>query len=266
MKDQEFLEVLPSTSNFLKRINGLAIAVSASTVILFSLSESAFAESSKRVDVLELFTSQGCSSCPPADAHLKHLSKNDGILALSFPVSYWDDLGWKDTLAKESFNQRQYAYAQARGDREIYTPQLIVNGITHVVGSRPSAVESALRETRRILQLASVPVSMELDGGSIRLSMGAAPEGSAYRSGKVWVVCYNQSVDVSIARGENAGRKITYTNVVRKLVSAGSWSGQETNLTIEIPEESDFDNIAVILQADESYAMLGAAALPLSSR
>jgi hypothetical protein len=266
MKDQPLLEVHKSTPNFLKRISTLSIAVSVSIAVLFCLSGSAFADPSKRVDVLELFTSQGCSSCPPADANFRQLSKGADILALSFPVSYWDYLGWKDTLAKEAYNKRQYAYAEARGDREIYTPQMIVNGITHVVGSRLGAVEAALQETRRTLEPVSVPVSIELHDDSIRLAMGAAPEESTYRSGKVWVVCYSQSVDVAIGRGENRGRKITYTNVVRELIPAGSWNGQESSLSVVIPEKSDFDNIGVILQADKSHAMLGAAALPLRSR
>lgn len=266
MKNQQVLEARNSASNFLKQINCLSIVVSASVAILLGLTGSVLAQSSKRVDVLELFTSQGCSSCPPADAHLKQLSKDDGILALSFPVSYWDYLGWKDTLAKEAYDKRQYAYAEARGDREIYTPQLVVNGITHVVGSRPDAIEKALRETRQTLRPVTVPVSIELGDASIRLTMGSAPEGSAYRSGKIWVIFFNRSVDVAIGRGENTGRKITYTNVVRDLVPAGSWDGQNASLTLEISEKNKSDTIAVILQADKSYAMLGAAALPLSSK
>ncbi len=102
------------------------------------------AQEATPVTVLELFTSQGCSSCPPADALLNELSKRDGVLALTMPVNYWDYLGWKDTLAAEQFTKRQRSYAEFRGDHEIYTPQLIVNGLAQVVGSREDAVDAAI--------------------------------------------------------------------------------------------------------------------------
>ncbi len=233
-------------------------------IVLLSGWAGAAAEPSKRLAVLELFTSQGCSSCPPADMLLNELSKRDNILALSFPVSYWDHLGWKDTLASDTFNKRQYDYAEARGDREIYTPQLVVNGVAHVVGSRPSAVEAAMTETAGMLEKSSVSVSMNKDGDLLRLSVGAAPQDGVYRSGQLWVACYNRSVDVAIGNGENAGRKVTYTNVVRELLPAGRWSGQEESLNVEIPDRNDFDSIAVLLQADKSGAIIGASFMPIS--
>ncbi len=248
-----------------RRCRGILIGALTGLAVAAGFSNLAMAQQQKRVDVLELFTSQGCSSCPPADALLRKLAERDDIVALSFPVSYWDHLGWRDTLAKEAFNNRQYSYAAARGDREVYTPQLIVNGITHVVGSRHTAIETALSDTARQLAPATVPVSVGYDKGQIHVDVGSAPEGSAYRSGRLWVACYNKSVDVAIARGENTGREITYTNVVREWWPAGKWQGNSTRFDAPIPRGASFDGIAVLLQADDSRAMLGAASIPFRS-
>jgi len=245
-----------------KRWNRILASFALGLTIFVSCSVLAVAKQGKQVDVLELFTSQGCSSCPPADALLKTLSNKDDIIALTLPVNYWDHLGWKDTLAKETFTERQYAYAKARGDREIYTPQMIVNGVSHVVGSQRHAVESAMENTSRMLNQARVPISLERKGGSISLTTGAAPEGSGYDSGRIWVACYSKSVDVAIAHGENTGREIVYTNVVRELIPAGRWSGEPKQMTVDMPVAVPFDGIAVILQAEDSRAILGAAAIP----
>jgi hypothetical protein len=230
----------------------------ASAALLLGVSGFVSAEQQRHTNVLELFTSQGCSSCPPADALLKTLSTQDNIIALTMPVNYWDHLGWKDTLAKDAFTKRQYEYAKTRGDREIYTPQLVVNGIAHVVGSRPDAIDTAIRNTDRLLGPFSVAMSLDLDAGRIELTAGAAPEGSSYRSGKIWVACYSKSVDVAIKQGENTGRKIAYTNVVRALIPAGDWTGEATKLKVDMPSSTEFDGVAVFLQADDSHAIIGA--------
>lgn len=254
---------MPSSHfSLFKGIRGVSIGVFVSLILSAGITGGAIAEPQKRMDVLELFTSQGCSSCPPADALLKKLAQEDDVLALSFPVSYWDYLGWKDTLAKDAYNKRQHAYAKARGDRAIYTPQLVINGVSHVVGSHGDDAKAAMRDTAEMLEAASVPVSVSKDGNAIRIEVGSAPDGSTYRSGKVWVACYSRSVDVAIARGENTGRKISYTNVVRELMPAGRWDGAETTLTLEIPANKAFDGLAILLQADKSHAMLGAVDVP----
>lgn len=245
-----------------KRRALLSIGVLMGLAIAAGFSSQAKAQSQKRMDVLELFTSQGCSSCPPADALLQKFAERENIVALSFPVSYWDHLGWKDTLAKEAYNARQYRYAQVRGDRKVYTPQLIVNGVTHVIGSRRAAIDSALQETRQLLQRATVPVSVKQVGNKLDVEVGATPEGSDRRSARLWVACYQKSVDVAIGRGENTGRKITYTNVVREWLPAGEWTGSSARYDVAIPQDASFDGIAVLLQADDSHAMLGAAVIP----
>ena len=144
--------ILRGTHN---NVFGTAAGIDIVSVVVFAalslfggvLSE-AVAGEQKRLDVIELFTSQGCSSCPPADLLLGQFAKRDNVLALSFPVNYWDHLGWRDTLAKDAFNERQRGYAGARGDREIYTPQIVVNGLVHTVGSQKSAIEAAIDENR----------------------------------------------------------------------------------------------------------------------
>src|SRR5277367_4557629 len=114
--------------------------------------------------VVELFTSQGCSSCPPADKLMGELAKDPSIIALSMPIDYWDYLGWKDTLADARFSARQKAYSQVRGDRDVYTPQVVVNGSVHVIGSDLAGIESAITDTDKSEGVMSVPVSMTLAG------------------------------------------------------------------------------------------------------
>lgn len=241
----------------------LGILIAGSTQIGV-VSSSAMAGPQKQIQVLELFTSQGCSSCPPADALLKKLAKRHDVIALSFPVSYWDYLGWKDTMAKEEHNKRQYEYAQKRGDREIYTPQLIVNGITHVVGSQAGAIDTAIRLTGEKLGRERVPVSLEVKGGKAIITVGNAPERSAMRDGHLLIVCYSQSEEIAIGRGENQGREVTYTNVARDVIQVGKWDGKNNQYTADLPDEVPFDGVAVLLQENESAAVLGATSAAFS--
>src|SRR5581483_2423185 len=117
--------------------------------------------------VVELFTSQGCSSCPPADKVIGELAKDPSVIALSMPIDYWDYLGWKDTLADSRFSARQKAYSLMRGDRDVYTPQAVVNGEAHVLGSDRSEIERAIEVTREGDGVMSVPVTMKLTGKQI---------------------------------------------------------------------------------------------------
>ncbi|MGB0084018.1 MAG: DUF1223 domain-containing protein [Rhodomicrobiaceae bacterium] len=245
----------------------ILVAVLAGASLLVGITSPAWsAEQKKRTNLLELFTSQGCSSCPPADALLRQLSKRANVLALSFPVSYWDHLGWKDTLAKDAYNERQRAYAEARGDRQIYTPQLIVNGMVDVVGSQSDEIEEAMKNTDQVLRDSWVPVSLRYDGNTFAVDTGAAPEASVYRSGKLWLALYSNSVTVAIGRGENTGRSVTYTHVVRKVVPVGLWHGRSANYTVPTPAGTSFDGCAAVLQADKSNAVLGAASAIASSQ
>jgi len=123
--------------------------------------------------VIELFTSQGCSSCPPADNILGELAKDPSVIALSMPIDYWDYLGWKDTLADARFSARQKAYSRVRGDREVYTPQVVVNGSAHVIGSDRAGIENAIHTTKQAEGVMSVPVTMTQAGKEINVSVAA---------------------------------------------------------------------------------------------
>jgi hypothetical protein len=226
-----------------------------------SASEVASAEDEEPVTVLELFTSQGCSSCPPADALLGRMAKEPGVLALTMPVTYWDYLGWKDTLATENFSKRQRGYAESRGDHEIYTPQLIVNGLAHVVGSREDAISAAIGSTGDIIKPARVPVRLSSEGKDIIVQADAAPNPAEIRAGTIWIALYTRSVNVDIRRGENLGRKITYTNVVRHLLPAGRWEGQAVTYRVQRPATQGLDGCAAFLQADQGRAIIGAGLL-----
>src|SRR6185369_9857933 len=120
--------------------------------------------------VVELFTSQGCSSCPAADKLAGELAKDPSLVVMSLAVDYWDYLGWKDTLALAGHTNRQRAYSKARGDREVYTPQVVVNGVTHVIGSDKGAIEKAVAQTRKQAGTLSVPVALSVAGDQISVS------------------------------------------------------------------------------------------------
>src|SRR5262245_23731787 len=169
--------------------------------------------------VVELFTSQGCSSCPPADRMVGELAKDPSVIALSMPVDYWDYLGWKDTLADSRFSARQKAYSHARGDRNLYTPQMIVNGSAQVIGSDRGAIEGAIQSTSKD-GVMPVPVSMTLSGKLLNISVEASRLPAQGR-GEIWLCSVSRSVPISVGRGENRGRELTYYNVVRNLVKVG---------------------------------------------
>lgn len=231
---------------------------------LLTLSVNGYAEDYKQKIVLELFTSQGCSSCPDADALLGEFAKRANIVALTMPVDYWDHLGWKDTLAKGIFTKRQHTYAKSWGDEGVYTPQMVVNGLVQVVGSHSNEIEDAIQSTAATLHDVQVPVFLKRDGGMLEVEVGATAEGAAYHNGTVWVAFISRNVVVEIDRGENDGRRIVYTNVVRNLTAAGRWEGVKVNYQIAIPRGSEIDGYAAFLQADEPKAILGATIARLS--
>jgi len=213
--------------------------------------------------VLELFTSQGCASCPPADEMLEDFAKRQDIVALSLPVDYWDYLGWKDTLASHEFTDRQKAYANARGDRQIYTPQMIVNGTSHVVGSDRAAIDAAL-ETKPPL---AVPVSMDMVGDAIRVKIGETADSTIphERKATIWLALYKRQVAVPIRKGENQDRTLSYYNVVTRLRPIAMWRGEPVDVDLPMSEyhQANADGCAILLQAEtangEPGEILGAA-------
>jgi hypothetical protein len=210
--------------------------------------------------VVELFTSQGCSSCPPADRLLGELARDPSLVTMSLPIDYWDYIGWKDTLAKPRHAARQRFYARTRGDGDIFTPQVVVNGITHAIGSDKGAIEQAIAQSRRDGATLSLPVKLSLADGKLNVSVLAANPDSA--SGEVWLCALGKAVPVAIGRGENTGHTVTYHNVVRRWVKLGDWTGAARSFSVPATDFEAADAVAVIVQggtADRPGTMLGAA-------
>jgi hypothetical protein len=211
--------------------------------------------------VIELFTSQGCSSCPAADKLLSDLHNDSSLVTLTLPIDYWDYLGWKDTLAIPGHTARQKAYSHVRGDREVYTPQVVVNGIVQALGSDRAEIEKAVTQSHRKVAALSVPIQVAIAEDRITVTL---PSGSGNDAvADVWLCPISRSVQVVVGRGENRGRTITYTNVVRHWVKLGTWSGKSETFTVPVDaiKSNGIDTIAVILQdgsADRPGAMMGA--------
>lgn len=211
--------------------------------------------------VVELFTSQGCSSCPKADAKFAQLQARKDVIALAWHVDYWDYIGWPDTFGAAANSDRQRAYAESWGSSRIYTPQLIVNGLKGVVGSREKEVEGALAEARLDL-----PVNLELKGDMLKVSVAAKPgSGSAV----VWLVTYKDRASVIIERGENAGQTIDYTQIVTGKQMLGAWDGAE-GATLKLPlselSANGSNGAVIIVQSEKSGLpgpILGAASILL---
>jgi len=213
--------------------------------------------------VVELFTSQGCSSCPPADKILGELAKDPSVIALSLPIDYWDYLGWKDTLANARFSARQKAYSHVRGDRDVYTPQMIVNGAAHVIGNDRARIDGAIKDSGKAGKAMSVPVTMSLSGKQLTVSVAAGTEGAPAK-GEVWLCAISKAVPVSIGRGENRGREVVYHNVVRNVLKVGDFDGSPGSWTVPLDNvmRDGIDAAAVLVQggrSDKPGLMLGAA-------
>jgi hypothetical protein len=165
--------------------------------------------------VVELYTSQGCSSCPPADALLKKLAADPSIIALSLPVDYWNYLGWKDTFASPRNSDRQRNYARARGDGAIYTPQAIVNGEVHVNGASEAEIEKAIDTTATKAGPRHIPVRFWQERNTLNFALGGEEKGHAPREATIWLGVVQTSGSVDIKHGENEGKTLTYANIVR---------------------------------------------------
>ncbi|MDT3376603.1 DUF1223 domain-containing protein [Labrys portucalensis] len=209
--------------------------------------------------VVELFTSQGCSSCPPADKMMGELARDPSVIALSLPVDYWDYVGWKDTLADNTFTRRQRAYSEVRGDRAVYTPQIVVDGVQHAVGSNGEEVRRAIEMAATHPSVLSVPVAISGKNGAYSISLGK----SAHK-GEVWVVPIETSAEVKIERGENTGKTVTYSNVVRCFRKIADYDGNAATLALkpDVTNAPGADSFAVLVQANAAGrpgAILGAA-------
>jgi hypothetical protein len=204
------------------------------------------ANADPRPVVVELFTSQGCSSCPPADAFLGELARRGDVLALGFHISYWDSLGWKDPLSSPSSTERQKAYARHFTDGRIYTPQMVVDGTDEMIGSDRAAVLAAIGDAR---PEAIAPVSFAADRRAVAIGSGAG-------NGKIVLLRFVQHRTTDVGAGENSGRRADDFNGVKTLAMLGAWDGSRLEFAIEPPAAGE--GLAVLVQAPDGH-MLGAA-------
>ena len=214
----------------------------------------------QRPVVVELFTSQGCSSCPPADALLGELAGQPGVLALSFHVDYWDYIGWKDPFASAQYTERQRDYAAKLGLRYVYTPQMVIDGRLDAVGSNRRAVTRSLEKSAAAEPVVVVSLEPE-NGGQVKLSEGTAPAGGA----TVWLITFDDRHETQVERGENGGRALENFNVVRELRPLGTWTGEAKTFPLDLAaaRADGRGGCAVMVQQGRGGPILGAAVIDL---
>ena len=199
--------------------------------------------SSKINYVVELFTSQGCSSCPPADQWLASIARAPDVVAVSFPVDYLDYIGWRDTLASQAITARRKAYAVAHGEANVYTPQVIVNGLAGAAGGDRAEIAQAIKATKGVDGALTVPMRLSESSGHFFVEVAGGSGGPA----GVFALRVARASTVQILRGENAGRTVTYTNVVRAIDKLGDWSGETA--TFDMPGVArDGEGFVVLVQ------------------
>lgn len=209
--------------------------------------------------VVELFTSQGCSSCPPADALLSELAKRDDVLALSIHVDYWDYIGWKDPFGTAAGTERQRAYARRFGLGYVYTPQMVVQGRAQMTGSDRAGVVGAIARDQAMPHM-GIEIRGDAAGASALL-----PAHDGGEAADVWAVAFDHRHETRVLRGENGGRTLGHSNVLRDLRRIGTWHGQTAELPLPMAELAPgHDAVAVLVQSQSSGAILGAAVLGLT--
>jgi hypothetical protein len=220
---------------------------------------------------VELYTSQGCSSCPAADEILNALADRADVLALTFPVDYWDYLGWRDTLARPEFTKRQYAYAKALKSFAPYTPQVIVDGRVDIVGNQQAKIDWAIADEQK-REGRALQIAVASDDDCVTVQVGAAPGEANTPKGEatVWLVRYANQDVVKVDRGENEDRTLVFRHVVRAIMPVGMWNGTPTNIKLPRADlvsamgpAAQGQAFAVIVQAANMGPVLGAARLPL---
>lgn len=222
------------------------------------------AQAGEQPVLVELFTSQGCSSCPSADQILGDLQKRDDVVALSFSIDYWDYTGWRDTLATHENTLHQQAYEKVLASHRVYTPQMVIDGARDVVGNQRkdvlAAIDQRLNETRG----KRVPIAISQNGDELQVRIGTTP--GARQSATVWLAHTLSSRTVNVTKGENTGRVMTYHNIVRSFAAVGKWSGDV--VTLELPAQGEqgeiTDGVAVWVQAGGMGPVLGAAQIRLN--
>lgn len=231
------------------RLFGLFNILAAAVVVGAFTARPVVPPEADNLTVVELFTSQGCSSCPPANANLVRLARRPDVLALSFSVTYWDQLGWPDNFARPAFTARQRDYQRGLANHNVWTPQMVIDGRADVVGGRMSEIERQIAAHRPF----SGPV-IRFNPRGVGLAGGRSPRGPA----DVWLVRYErQAIDVPVSRGENGGRTLPHANVVRELVRLGAWRGQTVGFALP-PARTEGLATAILVQAPNGGQILGA--------
>jgi len=204
---------------------------------------------------IELFTSQGCSSCPPADAYLGALAKRPDIVALSFHVDYWDYIGWKDAFATRATTDRQRAYVRALQQRYVYTPQMVVEGMGHDTGREPAGIEKLLAQAQHLSPKRATPELSRTAGGALTVKLEAYPlEGQAV---DVTLAIYDRRHSTPIASGENQGRMLDNFNIVRRLEVLSRWNGAAASWTVDDARLQPGLGAAVIVQRADHGRVIG---------
>jgi hypothetical protein len=208
--------------------------------------------------VVELFTSQGCSSCPPAEALLRELAKRPGLIALELHVDYWDYIGWKDPFASPVYTQRQRGYSGSLGERYIYTPQMVFNGRSHAVGSDRQKVEAEIATMRANAQ-PGPNITLTRVGNAVRVQIDGKAADGAY---DIFFITFDAQHKTKVARGENRGMTLVNINIVRALDKVGQWRGQPVDLTVSLAGKKGDGGCAVLVQKVGSGPIAAAAVLP----
>ncbi|MBZ9892361.1 thioredoxin family protein [Mesorhizobium sp. BR1-1-3] len=209
----------------------------------------------KPLGVVELFTSQGCSSCPPADTLFSELAAKEDIVALAYHVDYWDYLGWQDTLGRKENTERQYDYMRAFGSRSVYTPQAVINGRVHVNGANRGEVDGALARMAKSGE--GMRVAVKVSRTSDRVMIDAGDAGNGPSDAHVVIVYFDPPQTVKVGEGENTGRKMTYWNAVTGIQTAGMWHGKAQRYELPMSEIAKKDGCAVLLQSVGKDGMPG---------
>ncbi len=238
-------------------------------IILLSAVKLSYAEpemvssGGRNLVVVELFTSQGCNLCPPADKILTEFSRQENILALSYSVDYWNYLGWKDTLAKPECTDRQKKYNMSLGKNGVYTPQMIIQGDHDVIGSRRDLAQEMVSKARLHAtehKLDGLEITFDMTGDMIDLRISAREK---ERQATIWVIGYDHERTVNIMGGELGGQIRKYHNVVQSIKRVGSWTGEDVKLTLSKQDIGDgaYDAYALLLQDEETGPIIAAAKL-----
>ncbi len=213
-------------------------------------------------NIIELYTSQGCASCPDAQALLKTYINRSDVVALSFNVDYWDYLGWKDTLGKAAHSKRQRAYARARGDGKIYTPQIVANGLVIAIGTDRSQINRAIAKSAT--QLSGSRLTLELQSDKSRFIIKVGAGAKLDKPATIYVASVSRAVTVNITGGENRGRQVTFHNVVRNMIPVGMWSGEAATIRLLKQDVlgSEGERCVILIQAADAGSVLAADWMP----